>query len=143
MTGVLPWMVRWAYRAGTRDFWSTLAALVGPVQNIFFPLVHNFNFSVPIVQQARPAVRQGKQSLYGCLWSNPTFFLQDFIANCSLQNKLNKLLYIVAPLVFIRLNYRLSVKEPLIFTGPPPPHSVRYILAILVLVHNSSPFFIS
>ncbi len=35
MKGVLTWLVRWAYRAGTRDFCSALAALVGPVQNIF------------------------------------------------------------------------------------------------------------
>jgi hypothetical protein len=34
--GVLPWLVCWACRAGTRDFCSALAALVGPVQNIFF-----------------------------------------------------------------------------------------------------------
>jgi hypothetical protein len=34
MTGVLTWLVRWACRAGTRDFCSALAALVGPVQNI-------------------------------------------------------------------------------------------------------------
>ncbi len=31
-------MVRWACRAGTRDFCPALAALVGPVQNMFFPL---------------------------------------------------------------------------------------------------------
>jgi hypothetical protein len=30
-----PWVVRWACRTGTRDFCSVLAALVGPVQNIF------------------------------------------------------------------------------------------------------------
>jgi hypothetical protein len=35
MTGLLPWLVRWACRAGTRDFCSALAALVGSVQNIF------------------------------------------------------------------------------------------------------------
>jgi hypothetical protein len=34
MKGVLPWLVRWAFRAGTRDFWSALAAIVGSVQNI-------------------------------------------------------------------------------------------------------------
>ncbi len=32
MKGVLPWFVRWACRAGTREFCSALAALVGPVQ---------------------------------------------------------------------------------------------------------------
>jgi hypothetical protein len=36
MKGVLSRLVRWARRAGTRDFCPTLPALVGPVQNIFF-----------------------------------------------------------------------------------------------------------
>ncbi len=40
MEWILPWLVRWACRAGTRDFCPALAALVGPVQNMFFPL-HN------------------------------------------------------------------------------------------------------
>jgi hypothetical protein len=37
MKGVLPWLVRWARRAGIRiiDFCPALAALVSPVQNIF------------------------------------------------------------------------------------------------------------
>ncbi len=35
MKGVLPWFVRWARRAGTRDSNPALAALVSPVQNIF------------------------------------------------------------------------------------------------------------
>ncbi len=35
MKGVLSWLAHWACRAGTRDFGSALAALVGPVQNIF------------------------------------------------------------------------------------------------------------
>jgi hypothetical protein len=35
---------------------------VGPVQNIFFPIVHNFKLSVPIVQLAGPTGRQGPQS---------------------------------------------------------------------------------
>ncbi len=30
-----PWSVRWALHAGTRDFCLALAALVGPVKNIF------------------------------------------------------------------------------------------------------------
>jgi hypothetical protein len=38
--------------AGTRDFCFALAALVGPVQNIFFRTVHFFNAFVPIAQQA-------------------------------------------------------------------------------------------
>ncbi len=35
MKGVLPWLVRWACRVRTKDLDSALAALVGPVQNIF------------------------------------------------------------------------------------------------------------
>ncbi len=36
MKGVLPWLVCWARRAGTRDFYPALAALVSPIQNILF-----------------------------------------------------------------------------------------------------------
>jgi hypothetical protein len=39
----------------TRDFCPALAALVGPVQNIFFLTVHYFNSFVPITQQAGQA----------------------------------------------------------------------------------------
>jgi hypothetical protein len=37
MSGILPWLVRWARRASTKIFCLALDALVGPVQNIFFP----------------------------------------------------------------------------------------------------------
>ncbi len=47
MKGVLPWLVRWACRADSRDFYSALAALVGPVQNIFFPHRTLFQFLCP------------------------------------------------------------------------------------------------
>jgi hypothetical protein len=47
MKGLLPWLVCWACHAGTRDFCSALAALVGSVQNIFFLSVHFFYFCVP------------------------------------------------------------------------------------------------
>jgi hypothetical protein len=43
-------LVRWARRAGTRDFYSVLAALVDPVQNILFLTAHYF--ICPIAQQA-------------------------------------------------------------------------------------------
>jgi hypothetical protein len=49
--GVLPWLVRWALRGGTRDFCPALAALVSPVQNITFLIAHFFTFLVPIAQQ--------------------------------------------------------------------------------------------
>jgi hypothetical protein len=67
MKGDLHWLVRWACRAGTRDFCSTLAALVGPVQKI--PTVHYFNAFVPIDQQAGVAAMLGRLSLSMCLWS--------------------------------------------------------------------------
>ncbi len=35
MKAVLSWLVRWASRAGTRDFCSALTSLVGPVLKIF------------------------------------------------------------------------------------------------------------
>ncbi len=38
MKGVIPLLVCWAYCAGTRDLSPVLAALVGQIQNIFFPL---------------------------------------------------------------------------------------------------------
>jgi hypothetical protein len=47
MKGVLPWLVRWACLAGTRDFCSALAALVGAVQYIFFPHFKLFQFLCP------------------------------------------------------------------------------------------------
>jgi hypothetical protein len=45
MKGVLPWLVRWACHAGTRDFHSALASLVDPVQKIFFP---HHTISIPL-----------------------------------------------------------------------------------------------
>ncbi len=69
MKGVLPWLVRWACRgAGTRDFCPASAALVGPVQNIFFITVHFFTRYVPIAQLAGQAVVPCRLSLNMCLW---------------------------------------------------------------------------
>ncbi len=67
MKGVLHWLVRWAYRDGTRDFCPALAALVGPVQNIFFPTLQYFISFVPIARQAEQAVVLGRLSLSMCL----------------------------------------------------------------------------
>ncbi len=71
MKEVLPWLIRWALHActGTRDFWSALAALVGPVQNIFFLTVHYFDTFVPIAQQAGKVAVPGRRSLSMCLWT--------------------------------------------------------------------------
>jgi hypothetical protein len=74
MNGVLPWLVRWAIRVGTRVFCPTLAALVGPVDDIFFFIVHYFNSFVPVAQQAGQAIVQGRLSLKVCLG----FYLRYF-----------------------------------------------------------------
>ncbi len=63
-------MVRWACPAGTRDFCSALAALVGPVQTIFFLAVHYLNSFVPMAQQAGQAAGLSRLSLSMCIWSN-------------------------------------------------------------------------
>jgi hypothetical protein len=47
MKGVLPWLVRWARRAGSRDFYPALAALVNLVKNIFFPHSTLLQFMCP------------------------------------------------------------------------------------------------
>jgi hypothetical protein len=52
---------------GTRDFCSTLAALVSPVQNTFFPHCTLLQFLCPIAQQAGQAVVLGRLSLSMCL----------------------------------------------------------------------------
>jgi hypothetical protein len=62
MKGVLPWLVRWACRASKRDFCSALAALVGPVQNIFSSL-YTIQFFVPIAQQVGQAAVLGRLSI--------------------------------------------------------------------------------
>jgi hypothetical protein len=68
MKGVLSWFVRWAHCAGKRYFCPALAALIGPVQNIFYLTVSYFTLFVPIAQQAGQAVVQGRLSLNMCLW---------------------------------------------------------------------------
>ncbi len=54
------------YRMYT-DFCSALAALVGPVQNIFFLTLHYFHSFLPMVQQAGQAAVLGRLSLSVCL----------------------------------------------------------------------------
>jgi hypothetical protein len=73
MKGVLPCLVRWACRAGTRYFFPALAALVGPVQYIFSLAVYYFNSFVPIAQEdgqeALLVVVVVRLSLSICLWT--------------------------------------------------------------------------
>jgi hypothetical protein len=68
MKGVLPWLVRRACRAGTRDFCPALAALVGTVRNILFPQCALFISFVPIARKAGQAAVLGRLSLNICLW---------------------------------------------------------------------------
>ncbi len=57
MKGVLPWLVRWACHASTRDFCSALAALVGKILIFFFPhRIYYFNSFDTIAQQAGQVV---------------------------------------------------------------------------------------
>jgi hypothetical protein len=86
MKEVLPSLIFWACGAGTRDFCSALAALVGPVQ-IFFLVVHIFNSFVPITQQAGKAAMLGHLSLSLCLWSLITLFLARNMINIYILNK--------------------------------------------------------
>jgi hypothetical protein len=65
MKGFPSWLVHWARLAGTRD----LAALVRPVEKVFFLTVHYFNEYdyAPIAQQPGQAVVQGRLSRNVCL----------------------------------------------------------------------------
>jgi hypothetical protein len=56
---VLPWLVRWARRASTKDFCLALAALVSQLQNIIFLPLHFFTLLVPIIQQPGAGWRGG------------------------------------------------------------------------------------
>jgi hypothetical protein len=64
--GVLPWLVRWPCRVRTRDFCVALAALVGPVQNIFSSILYHFNSFVHIAQQSGQAAMLVRLSLGLC-----------------------------------------------------------------------------
>jgi hypothetical protein len=79
MKGVLPWMVRWACRVSTRDFFPALATIVGLVQNMCFFTIHYFTSFVLIAQQAGLTVMPGRLSLNMRLW-----FLRY---NCTVQHK--------------------------------------------------------
>ena len=59
--GVLPWLVHWARRAITRDFYPAFASLVSSVQNLFLLTVHHFNLCVPIGPH-RPATWAGSRA---------------------------------------------------------------------------------
>jgi hypothetical protein len=85
LKGVLPWLVRWARHAGKRNFYPALAALVGPVQNIFFLTVHYFKSFIPIARQARKAVVPSRLSLGLTVYKNYNS-LNNFVFTVYVQN---------------------------------------------------------
>jgi hypothetical protein len=66
MNRVLPWLVRWACCARTRDFSCALAALVGHVQKYFFLTVHYSSPHRPASWESSRAV-PSRLSLSMCL----------------------------------------------------------------------------
>jgi hypothetical protein len=67
MKGGLPLVVRWARRAGKREVYPALAALVSPVQNSFSSPCTTSIYVSPSSQQPGQAVVQGRLSLNVCL----------------------------------------------------------------------------
>jgi hypothetical protein len=57
------WMIHWARRAGTRDFYPGFASLVCPVQNMFSSPYTISIYVAPFAQQPGQAVVQGRLSL--------------------------------------------------------------------------------
>jgi hypothetical protein len=68
MKGVLSWLVRWACRTGTRDFFLDWLLIVGPEQTIFFLTVHYLYTFVPFAKQPRQAAVLSRLSLSVYLW---------------------------------------------------------------------------
>jgi hypothetical protein len=61
MKGVLSWLIRWARRAGTRDFYPPLAALGSSEQKFFFSSPYTISIDVypPAQQPAWEGSRAG------------------------------------------------------------------------------------
>jgi hypothetical protein len=95
MHEALPWLVCWALRADRRYFCPAMAALVGPVEDIFFFVVHYFNSFFSIAQQAWQAVMQSRLSLKVCLgfylryFRDCSFFLADSIIERYCENRMS------------------------------------------------------
>jgi hypothetical protein len=85
MKVVLSWLVRWSFYVVTRDFYSALAALVGPVQTIIFLTVHYFNDLVPIAQQSGQTAVLGRLSLSVLSLHSPLIILFRIAFIASLQ----------------------------------------------------------
>ncbi len=73
MIGVLPWLVPWARRVVSRDFYPALAALVSPAspKHFFLLTKYFFTFCIPITQQPGQGVVPVRLSLNKCFWVAP------------------------------------------------------------------------
>jgi hypothetical protein len=78
MKGALPWLVRWARRAVTRNFCPALTALVGLIQN-FFPHCTLVHFICPLRPARWAGSRAGSPVFNMCLWAQLKIFVStDF-----------------------------------------------------------------
>ncbi len=73
MKGVLPWLFRCARRAGTSDFCSAMAALFGPVQNIFSS---PYTISILLSPSPRKLIRQ---SCWVACWIHWVLYWTSFV----------------------------------------------------------------
>ncbi len=67
MKGILPWLVHWSCRVGTRNFCPVLTVLVS-TKYFFRVIVFYFNSFVLTAQQSGKLVVLGRLSLSMCLW---------------------------------------------------------------------------
>ncbi len=122
---VLPWLVRWARRAATRDFYSALAVLASPEQNIFFLAAHFFHFMCP----HRPATWGGQLVVPGRLSLNMCLWFQQSAGATLLQSLMPSTAY----LLICVSGFNSQQGPPLSLfslTVPPTPHSNRLLIAI-------------
>ncbi len=106
-----------------RDFCVALAALVGPVQNIFFLTVHNFNSFVPMCPASWEGSRAGSPVSYPMCVSGPPLppispHHQKFIIKAPLLHPIGSYtikIFIPSPLRSARLSRQLE-KQFLCFT---------------------------
>jgi hypothetical protein len=83
---VFSWLFRWlALSCRSKRFFSALAALVDPVQNIFFLTVHYFNAFDPIAKQAGQSAVLGRLSLSVLSLHSPLIILFRIAFIASLQ----------------------------------------------------------
>jgi hypothetical protein len=89
-------LVVWVCRVGTRDFCPALAALVSPVQNMFFFTVHFLNFWCPHRPTCWADSRAGSPvSYYVSLVATVGFLIQQFVSYTLLYmgTKLNEAVF--------------------------------------------------